>query len=294
MTVFGIDAASFQGNLDWAAVDQVTGFGWEKVTEGTGYTNPYWDGPTGHAKAAMIARGKASGFIPGGYMFLREAPGAAQADYFAAHAGNMDGLAIAIDVEPTTGSNPTLAQAQAAVAKLRTHYPRHPITGYIPHWYWGHLDTTFVDVLWASNYVTRPAADPLTMYQAITPAMWAPYGGQAPKLLQFTSHVRIPGVSGAVDCSVFEGAPSRLRTLLLPAPVPLPAPIVPEDRHAGGKTSLRAAAHHESTSVPRALWLMSQDPAKVTNGGWGHLQRKYIAAGDWDAPMKAGTVYWVG
>jgi hypothetical protein len=30
--LFGIDASSFQGNVNWAATDSTTAFGWEKVT----------------------------------------------------------------------------------------------------------------------------------------------------------------------------------------------------------------------------------------------------------------------
>ena len=29
---FGIDASSFQGNVNWARTDATTAFGWEKVT----------------------------------------------------------------------------------------------------------------------------------------------------------------------------------------------------------------------------------------------------------------------
>ena len=32
---FGIDASSFQGNVNWAQADSTTSFGWEKVTQGS-------------------------------------------------------------------------------------------------------------------------------------------------------------------------------------------------------------------------------------------------------------------
>jgi hypothetical protein len=44
---FGIDASSFQGNVNWARADGTTSFGWEKVTQGSrrtasrGYVNPF-------------------------------------------------------------------------------------------------------------------------------------------------------------------------------------------------------------------------------------------------------------
>ena len=58
---FGIDASSFQGNVNWARTDSSTSFGWEKVTQGSrgtasrGYVNPFWAGPSGNSKRAMAA-----------------------------------------------------------------------------------------------------------------------------------------------------------------------------------------------------------------------------------------------
>jgi len=109
---FGIDASSFQGNVNWARTDATTAFGWEKVTQGSphtvsgGYVNPFWAGPSGHNKRAMARRARTSGFVPGGYLFLEAGDGAGQAEFFHSKAGNMAGFAIAVDVEPTTGSRP--------------------------------------------------------------------------------------------------------------------------------------------------------------------------------------------
>ena len=218
--LYGIDAASFQGVIDWAAVDATTGFGWEKVTQGTGYVNPYWQGPAFNAKAAMAARADATGFVPGGYLFLEAGNGAAQANHFANHAGDMAGFAVAVDVEPTGSSNPSYSTARDCVARLRAIYPGQPIVGYIPHWYWGNQDTTFVDVLWASNYVTAATAPPADMYQHVTPGQWAGYGGMAPELLQFTDKAAVAGVSGPVDCSAFRGTAAELTQTLLGTTMP--------------------------------------------------------------------------
>jgi lysozyme len=218
---FGIDASSFQGNPDWALVDAITSFGWEKVTQGSprtasrGYINPFWAGPAGHNKRALVARAAASGFIPGAYHFLEAGDGAGQADFFHRSAGNLNGFAVAVDVEPTANSRPTTADAHAFVARLRELYPHHPVTGYIPHWYWDGQGTRFVDVLWASNYVTG-AGTPAQLYARVTPAQWAAYGGRVPALLQFTSAATVPGVPGRVDCSAFRGTVDGLRALLLP------------------------------------------------------------------------------
>lgn len=226
MTLFGPDASRWQGDVHWGPVDASMAFGWEKVSEGPGkgitggYVNERW----GPEKPQMAARGKASGFIPGGYLFLAEGPGAPQAEYFARAAGDMAGFAIAVDVEPrdATGSRPTLAQAKACVNRLRAIYPRHPIGGYLPRWYWGTQSTTFVDYLWASNYVTGSGV-PTALYRKVVPSQWAGYGGAKPALLQFTDKAVVAGVDGPCDCSAYRGTEAELRTLLLGGGGPAPA-----------------------------------------------------------------------
>lgn len=227
MTVFGCDFSSAQGNPDWAEVDRMTSFGWEKVTEGTWYVNPFWNGPDGRNRAAMEARADATGFIPGAYHFLEAGDGAAQADHFAAHAGNLHGWAIMVDVEPTARSQPGLADARAFVSRCRKLYPRHPITGYIPQWYWGDRRTTFIDILFASRYVFGTGT-PSELYKKVTPRMWEAYGGRTPALLQFTDRAIVSGVAGLVDCSAYRGTTHELRRLLLPTP-PHPPAATEED-----------------------------------------------------------------
>lgn len=218
MILFGIDAASFQGDLDWTAIDATTAFGFEKVTEGVAYTNPYW----ARAKDQMYRRAAASGFVGGAYLFLKAGDGIAQADWFHSAAGDLAGFAVAVDAEPTGTSKPGLATAQACVARLRQLYPHKPIGGYLPHWYWGSQDTTFVDWLWASDYVTAPQASPATLYLHVIEAQWAAYGGQSPALLQFTDKAVVAGAPGLADCSAFRGTTEQLRAVLLGAPHPPP------------------------------------------------------------------------
>jgi GH25 family lysozyme M1 (1,4-beta-N-acetylmuramidase) len=217
VTIFGPDCSSFQGVVDWHTVAQTCAFGWEKATEGTGYTNPRW----AQSRIDMLAEARASGFIPGVYMFLDYGDGAAQADYFAQACGDLTGFAIAIDGEAAPNGNPTLAQAEAAVARLRQHYPGHPIIGYDPSWYWGGQTELFVDVLWASRYVGG-SGSPAQIYPNVPASFWAPYGGRTPALLQFTNSATIPGISGPVDCSAFRGTAAELGALILPDPPPPP------------------------------------------------------------------------
>ena len=264
MVMYGLDAASFQGVVDWAAVDAWTGFGWEKATQGRGYVNPYWAA----ARTAMAARAAASGFVPGAYLFLEEGHGAAQADHFAAVAGDLDGFALAVDIEPAGNSRPSLADGVACVARLRHHYPRHPVGGYIPHWYWDGQDTTFCDYLWQSHYLIG-IGTPRSLYPRAPASWWDGYGGSPVSLLQFTSTGVVGGVAGLVDCSAYRGTPAELRALVLPNLTPPPPPPLPPDWLVTLVHSLptlrRGDQHH--MPVRRAQALLGPAGAHVTVDG---------------------------
>jgi lysozyme len=220
-TSFFADCASYQGNPSWAKVAAVCAGGAEKVTEGTGYLNPYWA-----ASKAGLKQVAAHGFVPMAYLFLDPSgTGAAQAQYFASKAGDLTGFAIALDFERSSGGSPTLAQAQDCAAELRALYPGHPLGGYCPHWYTGGEDLSFCDWLWASEYVSG-SGDPGMLYGQVPAAWWAPYGGRTPLMLQFTADASIAGVSGAVDCSAFHGDAAALAAAVLPS-APKPAPAAP-------------------------------------------------------------------
>lgn len=231
MTIFGPDGASFQGDINWAEVDSSCDFGWEKVTQSVGYVNPRWAA----AKPAMLARAKATGFVPGAYLFLEHgATGAAQAEAFARSAGDLTGFAIAIDGEPTTmqgggQSRPRITDVNACALRLRELYPHHPIGGYLPEWYWGPVaDFGDIDWLWASRYVNG-SASPERLYADVPGTWWAPYGGLAITLLQFSSLGIVPGVSGGCDVSAYRGTAAELADLILPASAKPPRPPGPSD-----------------------------------------------------------------
>lgn len=218
--IFGIDASSAQGNVNWAATDEVTAFGAEKVTEGADYVNPFWPA----AKAFMTLRARRDGFLPIAYLFLDAGSGAAAADWFARHAGNLDAFGIAVDLERAPNGSPTLAEARACVARLRQHYPRHPVGIYAPHWYVGSGDISFADWLWASNYVTAAGQSPAALYGHVSDGQWAAYGGEPVTLLQFTDAAVVPGAGGPVDSSAFRGTAGQLREIILPRATPSPPP----------------------------------------------------------------------
>jgi hypothetical protein len=105
------------------------------------------------------------------------------------------------------------------VARLRQHYPSHPIGLYAPHWYVGHADLGFGNWTWASSYISGKSG-PAALYERVSAGQWAPYGGKAPTLLQFSETAIVPGVSGLVDISAFRGSADQLRAIVLPHTTP--------------------------------------------------------------------------
>lgn len=218
--IYGIDAASFQGKVDWKTVDQLCDFGAEKVTEGTNYANPYWPA----AKEWMISRAKQTGFVPMAYLFLdANTSGSAQADWFARHAGDLTGFGIVIDVERSSSGSPARLQTSRCAARLRKHYPGHPVGGYAPRWFTAGWNLKFFSWIWGSSYVSG-TGDPAELLKSVPASWWDAYGSMKPEVLQFTSLARVPGVNGLVDCSVYRGTRDAFAKMVLPAVKPAPAP----------------------------------------------------------------------
>lgn len=265
-TSFFADCASYQKLPVWSKTAAVCIGGAEKVTEGTGYVNPYW--PASKAGLKQVA---AHGFVPAAYLFLDAgASGSAQAHYFASEAGDLTGFAIVADFERAQDGSPTIDQARDCVAQLRLLYPEHPVGVYAPHWYTGSADLSFADWLWASEYVSG-SGDPAMLYKAVPASWWAPYGGKAPLMLQFTSSASIAGIDGPVDCSAYPGTAAQLASRILPqAATVTPPPVNPpqEPDMASPATLLLVSA---PVNIPVAGALPSQDFRIVVTGDTGSV-----------------------
>lgn len=227
--IFGLDVSSYQGYVDWKKIwGAGIRFGFSKVTQSTNYLNPTWH----HNLAGMTALG--NGFVPGAYHFLTAGNGAAQARYFVQAVGGAARcrqLAIALDVEPTEGSRPSIADAKAWVAEFRKLVQGHSVIGYVPGWYHAEIGTpslTFLDAIWQSNYVTG-SGSPSALYAKVGQTRWAGYGGRSVSILQFSSTGRVSGVSGDCDVNAYRGTVAQLHALAIGgAPSPDPEDDVPE------------------------------------------------------------------
>lgn len=245
--IFGIDAASYQGSVSWSEVAQTCAFGFEKVTQGTSYVNPYW----ATSKPAMAALGATKKFVPGAYLFLEAGNGAAQADFFHSKAGDLSGFMLVVDAEPTGSSNPKQADLNDVVQRLRTLYPNHLIGGYAPEWYWGTQPLIQFDWLWASRYVNG-SGSPAALYTMVPSSWWGNYGGRTVEVLQFSASSSVPGVAGSVDVSAYHGNVTELAALITkpvstnpppPSPVPVPA-------YTGGSVYVFDKPQHEAVVLP--------------------------------------------
>jgi lysozyme len=265
-TSYLVDCSSFQGVPVWAKTAAVCIGGAEKVTEGTNYVNPDWD-----KSKAGLKQAAAHGFVPLAYLFLDALDtGEDQAHYFASEAGDLTGFGVVIDLERSSGS-PTAAQAQSCAATLRSLYPGHPVGGYAPHWYTAGMDLDFFDWLWASEYVNG-SGDPALLYAQVPAAWWAPYGGKAPLLLQFTSSASVAGISGPVDCSAFAGTAAQLAAHVLPAkavPVKTTVTTIQEAAVAGPGTFIQVRPGDAPVDIPVAATVPGTDFQVIVTGDTG-------------------------
>lgn len=209
MTIYGVDVASYQGQVSWPSVYSAgIRFGFSKVTESTSYVNPTW----AHNRAGMLGLG--DGFLGGAYHFLHGGSGAAQARYFLSKAGDVSQLAVALDVE---ASGADAATSREWVSEFKDRTGGHPVIGYYPHWYWeqtGHPDLSFFDTIWQSAYVSG-SGSPASLFGKVPASWWATFGNEPISILQFSSSGTVAGISGRCDVNAYRGTIDELRALAL-------------------------------------------------------------------------------
>lgn len=143
----GIDVASYQSTTYSTAG---LSFVFAKATESTSYVNPHY--------AGQIAHGRAAGLVIGHYHFGHHGNGAAQADYFLAHADLKPGDIIAYDWEE--GST-TQADRDEWMKRVKAKAPGHRVILYCNKDFWRSRDTESYagDGLWIAD-PNSPAGKP--------------------------------------------------------------------------------------------------------------------------------------
>lgn len=212
MAIYGVDIhPQFQAGISIETI-AAEGFAFlaAKVSEGRGMFD----------SADWLRRGRAAGLLCLGYHYLRPGDEAGQAAVFAVQLaaagvpGMLDAEALADDGETPTLTIAGIHRFLDECAARGAHVPLL----YLPRWYWqrmGSPDLGGLPALWASGYVsgTGYAAD---LFEAVTPASWASYGGLPVTVLQFTDQGQVAGQR--IDCNAFHGTRDQLAALLaLPA-----------------------------------------------------------------------------
>lgn len=167
----GLDVSSYQGNVDWASVKNNGGsFAYVKATEGTTYTNPYYN--------QQYAGSRSAGLIRGAYHFAlpNNSSGVAQADWFTSHGGSWtaDGMTLppALDIEYNPYGATCYGLSQSAMVTWIRDFSNevHARTGRYPTIYtttdwWtscagnnGSFGTT--NPLWIARYASSPGTLP--------------------------------------------------------------------------------------------------------------------------------------
>ena len=198
----GVDVASYQGYPNWTSVkNSGKTFVFNKATEGTTYTNPYF--------ATNWARIKAAGLIRGAYHYARpNTDPVTQANFFCNTVQPISGdLQMMLDLEVTDGRTPSQVRAWTVSfinrIQARTGRPGIIYTGF---YFWRDRAGNGSNLncpLFLAAYVTNPSA--------YVPAAWPFY-----TFWQYTSTGSVPGISGNVDRDAFNGSMTGLNNLRLP------------------------------------------------------------------------------
>lgn len=178
-----------------------------KATEGTYYKDASY--------ARFKSEAAAQGSLFSGYHFLiSNIDPAAQADYYHAFAGATPCM---VDVETEGASKPTVDQVLAFADRLRALGGRAWAV-YFPKWYWEQVGGDLSRLAGAGLVLVSSS---YTSYSDTGPG-WAPYGGAAPQIWQWTDAQPYGG--GTCDFNAFKGTVQQLATLINGAPAPTPPP----------------------------------------------------------------------
>ena len=194
MTVFYPDVSSDQEGISFRGsyVAMV------KATQGDWYTNP--DYTDAKARAASVGAEFCA------YHFLEAGNANAQAN----HAFNVvgKGVSLMLDWETTTGSNPSVADAQTFVS----HYKALGgtiVLNYLPNWYWSQLG--FPNLEWFAGQGMYLVTSDYTSYSD-NGVGWVGYGGMSVAVWQYTSSATFNGYH-PVDFNAFKGSPAQFAAL---------------------------------------------------------------------------------
>lgn len=241
MVLFGPDVSHYQSGIDLKrAASEGMQFVIGKISEGSGFKDPQWP--------RTRDQGHAAGLLVVGYHYLTTDNPASQAANCAAAIGDKS-VPVALDWEDRGGNWSNLL----AVLKAFRGFGLNVRLLYTGQWYWqqqGSPNMTGAGLaLWKSRYPTTNPGTPAGLYAKVPASYWAPLGGLDTKILQFTDHASVAGISS--DCSAFQGTRDELAALLgLGASTPAPTPQEDDDMFTDDDRKVLL----ENNRILRDLW----------------------------------------
>lgn len=215
----GIDVASWQGNIDWASVNQSQEFAFVKATEGLGYQNPQY--------THDIQQARANGLLVGAYHYARPNtdPVAQAAEFAAAYNAHPQDLPPVMDLEQTDGLGPVELQnwTRTFLSETEKLTGRKPMV-YTYRYFW---QQDMANTTEFSHYPLWFAA-----YQNDVPSD-LPGGWNQMAFWQRTGDGQVTGVHTPVDINLFNGAPHQLQGLTGYGGVLSPGEVVASDPNLG-------------------------------------------------------------
>ncbi|SKF91352.1 GH25 family lysozyme [Mycobacteroides abscessus] len=228
VTIFGIDISNNNGVVD---IDRVKAEGfqfvWAKVSEGASFKDTFWPRTRDWCRH--------TGLLLAGYHYVREGDANAQADTFVSQLGDKT-IPAMLDFEDGSGGIENFWAVRNAIEARGVRVA----LSYIPRWYWekiGKPDLSGVPGLIQSSYVTGTGYASV-LYPGDDNSRWAPFGGKAPDILQFTSQAQVAGK--ILDANAFRGTVEDLTALLRGGPTVPGEPEAPDyDRETWDQLRLR-------------------------------------------------------
>jgi hypothetical protein len=198
MTIFYPDISGYQAGVSLAGTVACCA----KSTEGTGYMNPDY-------RPAQQRSAKSGAFFFG-YHFLHGGNASGQASWCHQQVG---GIPHMLDWEGGPGT-PGVGDATGFIDEFR-HLGGVCNLMYLPHWYWQQIGSPSLTPLAQRGMTLVSSA--YTTYSD-TGEGWAPYGGMAPKIWQYTDAFHFNGQN--VDFNAYKGTVDQLRALVGKGAVP--------------------------------------------------------------------------
>lgn len=197
-TVPGVDVSAYQDSINWAAV-AASGqkFAIARVSDGTGYIDPYFAGNWANMKAA--------GLIRGAYQFFEPSEDAvAQANIVVARVGRLGpgDLPVMLDMEVTDGQSPATITAQIHrwVNTIAAGTGKMPMV-YSGAYFWD-------DSVGTSDFASLPFV--IAWYGNNCPGVPNAWAGTHWTFHQYSSSGSVPGIPDAVDMDIYNGTLAQL------------------------------------------------------------------------------------